>query len=125
MDNSKQNIIMKTIVKFFLLGGVVWLAAENFSGISVVSYQYALIAAVVLALVNSFIRPVLKLLSAPISFLTLGLFSFVINALMVMLMDYLVDGFSVTSFWWALIFSVLISFAGTVIESLLGTKKKK
>ncbi len=113
---------MKTILKFILLGGVIWLAADQFSGIAVSSFEYAIFTAVVLAIINVFVKPLLHIISLPITILTLGLFSFVINALIIMLLDNVMTGFSVASFWWALIFSVLISFANTLIDSLVGNK---
>lgn len=69
----------------------------------------ALIAAIVLGVANAFIRPLLVLLTLPVTILTLGLFIFVINALIVMLVDYLVPGFEVAGFWWALLFSFVVS----------------
>lgn len=108
--------MMNSIIKFLLLGAVVWFAADAFSGISVADYKHAIIAAVVLSFINAFIEPVLRFLAFPITLLTLGLFSFVISAGMVMLMDHFVDGFSVSSFVWALAFSAIISVAGSLID---------
>ncbi len=108
---------MKLIIKFLLLGAVVWFAADAFSGISVLDYKHAIIAAVVLSFINTFIEPVLRFFAFPITLITLGLFSFVISAGMVMLMDHFVNGFSVSSFIWALAFSFIVSVASSVIDT--------
>ncbi len=110
---------MKTIAKFLLLAAAVWFGAEYLAGISVIDYKTALIAVVALSLVNFFVRPIVKLLAMPLNFISFGLFTFVINALMVMLMDHFVDGFAVASFWWALLFSVLISVVTSMVETVV------
>ncbi len=69
----------------------------------------ALIVAVVLGLVNAFIRPILLILTLPINILTLGLFTFVIMALMILLVGAIVPGFVVDNFWWALAFALIFS----------------
>jgi putative membrane protein len=115
---------MKSILKLLLLGGVVYLSAEFLSGIEVDGYKSALIAAVVLALVNFFIKPALQLISLPLTILTLGLFSLVINGLMVMLMDYFVGGFGVKNFWWALLMSIIISIANSIFDRDLKDEKE-
>ncbi len=69
----------------------------------------ALVAAVVIALINVFIKPIVSLLTLPINIITFGLFSFVVNALLIMLADYVVPGFEVASFLDALLFSILVS----------------
>jgi putative membrane protein len=76
-----------------------------------------LIAAAVLALLDSFVKPILVILTIPFTLITLGLFLLVINAVIVMAGAKLVDGFSVDSFWWALGFSLLVSLIVTLLES--------
>ena len=78
----------------------------------------AILAAVVLALLSIFIKPVIALLTLPINIITLGLFSFVINALLVLLADLIVPGFEVNGFWWALLFSIVLS----LLNLLFGLK---
>lgn len=107
---------MSKIIKFLLLGAVVWFSADYFSGISVVDYKHAIIAAVVLALINTFIKPVLKFISFPITVMTLGLFSFILSGGMVMIMDHFVEGFSVSSILWAILLSVIVSVASSIID---------
>ena len=108
------------IIKFLLLAAVVWFTASFFSGVSVASYTDALIAAVVLSLINTFIKPIVSTIAIPLSVLTLGLFSFVVSALMVLLMDYFVGGFTLAAWWWAFPFSLIISFANSTIDTVVG-----
>ncbi|MDB4106848.1 phage holin family protein [Bacteroidia bacterium] len=116
---------MNKIIKFLALGGIVWLCAEYMDGISIIGgYKYALIAAIVLAIVNTFIRPILAILSFPITIVTFGLFSFVLTAGSVMIMDYFVDSISIASFWWALALGVIISFAGSTLDKILNADRK-
>jgi putative membrane protein len=79
----------------------------------------AVLAALVLALVNALLRPVLIVLTLPITVVTLGLFLFVINALMIMLVDNWLDGFSVDGFWWALLFSFLLALLNSIFQNAL------
>lgn len=78
-------------------------------GISVDGFMTALVAAVVLSVINIFIKPVLMALTMPITVLTLGLFALALNALLIMLVGMLVPGFDVASFWSALLFSLVLS----------------
>jgi putative membrane protein len=111
---------MKLIVARILISAVVilflgWLLP----GVEVVSSWKAVIAALVLALINAFIRPVLIFLTLPATIVTLGLFLFVINALMVLLAARWVDGFKVDGFWWALLFSFLLSILNSWLQEWL------
>lgn len=81
----------------------------------------ALVLAVVLGLINMIIRPVILLLTLPLTIVTLGLFSLVINALFIMLADFIVPDFSVNGFWTALLFSLIVSVVNGLL--LMGTKK--
>ena len=78
-------------------------------GVQVVDWMTALTVAIVLGIVNILLRPVLMLISMPINFLTLGLFSFVVNALLLMLVDALVPGLTIATFWSALLASVVLA----------------
>jgi putative membrane protein len=85
----------------------------------------AIVVAIVLAVVNSTIGPFLKLLTLPLNVLTLGLVSIIINILMVLLVDRLVDGFSVGGFWSALVFAVVLALVSMVLGGALATKALK
>ena len=114
---------MKKIIKFLALGGVVWFCAQYLEGIVVVDYVHAIIAALVLAVINTLIRPVLSLISLPITIITFGLFSLVLTASMVEIMDYFVGGITVTTFWWAVLLGLIVSVANSTIVNLLNPKK--
>jgi putative membrane protein len=114
---------MNGIIRFLLNGLAVVLAAYLLPGVFVEHYGHALLVAAVLAIVNVVVKPVLILFTIPITFLTLGLFLLVINALMILLVDYFVPGFQVDGFWWALGFSLILSLFNSLFNDL--TKEKK
>jgi putative membrane protein len=107
---------MKIIVRWLLLAAALLLVARLYPGVSVSSYTAALIAALVLGLLNTLVRPLLVLLTLPVTLVTLGLFLFVINALMFWSAAGVLDGFNVTGFSAALIGSLLYSLCGMVID---------
>ena len=110
-------IAMKLLVRWGLLAAALLLVAQLYSGVSVAGFGAALIAALVLGLLNTLVRPLLVLLTLPVTLLTLGLFLFVINALMFWAAAGVLDGFYVAGFWAALIGSVLYSLCGIVIDA--------
>ena len=117
---------MKRIFKLLALGGVILLCGRYLDGVTISGgYKSALIAAIVLALVNSLVRPILTVLTFPATVFTFGLFSFVITALMVMLMDYFIGHVEISSFWWALLFGLIVSFAGSLIDKALNNEKRR
>ena len=87
--------------------------------VQVDSFTTALTAALVLGLVNTLIRPVLILLTLPVTFLTLGLFVFVINGLMFWLVSRMFDGFSIAGFWWAVLAALVYSVISWAISSVV------
>jgi len=108
---------MKFIARF--LFGVLGLLviAEFVSGISLEGVYAASIAVFVLGLLNAFVRPILLILTLPITIITLGLFSFVINAGLFLFVASFIDGFTVASFWWALLGSVLMTVVNMIGSS--------
>ena len=110
---------MKLLVRWLLLAAALLLVAQLYSGVSVSSFPSALIAAFVLGLLNALVRPLLVLLTLPVTVLTLGLFLFVINALLFYATAGLLDGFAVRGFVAALIGSLLYSVCGLVIDVAL------
>lgn len=115
---------MNWFLKFLLTGVAVVLTSYLLPGVSVDDYWTALVVAFVLSLANIFVKPVLILFTIPLTFLTLGLFLLVINALMILLADYFVDGFTVDGFWWALLFSLILSLFNSLLSDLTGLDKK-
>ena len=108
---------MKIIVRWLLLAAALLLVAQVYPGVSVASFSSALIAAFVLGLFNTLVRPLLVLLTLPVTLLTLGLFLFVINALMFWAAAAVLDDFNVAGFGAALIGSLLYSLCGMVIDA--------
>lgn len=110
---------MKLILKWLLSAAALLAVAHLYSGVEVRSFTAALIAAFVIGLLNTVVRPVLVLLTLPVTLITLGLFLFVINALMFWAAAGVLDGFHVRGFTAALIGSLIYSVLGIVIESAL------
>lgn len=114
---------MNTILRIILTAAIV-LALDHFmSGITVASFTTSVVIAVVLGLLNVFLKPILVLFSLPATILTLGLFMFVINAAIVLVCDYFIDGFVVDGFITALIFSILLSISQSILFSIFKDKK--
>ena len=112
---------MKLILKWLLSAGALLVVAYIYSsGVTVASFGSALLAALVIGLLNMLVRPVLVLLTIPITLITLGLFLFVINALMFWAAAGVLGGFHVSGFGAALLGSLIYSVLGIVIESALG-----
>lgn len=107
------------IVRWFISALAVLVAAYLLPGVEVSSYFVALVLVVVFALLNGFIKPVIVLLTLPVNILTLGLFTLVINGLLVLLAAWLVPGFSVLGFWWGVLFSVVLSLVNSVLYKFL------
>lgn len=113
---------MNLIIRFVLFAIAVMIVAWIVPGISVSGFLGALIVSVVLGLINAVVKPVVYFISIPINVLTLGLFSFVINALLLMLAGYITPGFSVNGFLSALIGSILLSVLGIGINKISDEK---
>ena len=118
------NTQMRIIERWLVFSLAIYVSAKYLlPGVHVENFSTALVAAIGLGLINAIIKPIVQILTLPINILTLGLLSFVINALMVMLAAQIVPGFSVDSFWWALIFSLVVSLINGLIHAILGDKK--
>ncbi|OYQ37461.1 hypothetical protein CHU92_08260 [Flavobacterium cyanobacteriorum] len=111
---------MKTIINIILTTILVMVISYLMPGVTVNGYLDALIVALVLGLLNIFVKPLLVLLTLPATIFSLGLFLLVINAVIILLCDALVDGFSVDSFWKALLFSLVLSFCQAVTSRITG-----
>jgi putative membrane protein len=110
---------MKLIAKWLLSAAALLAVAYLYSGVEIKSYSAALIAALVIGLFNTILRPILVVLTLPVTVLTLGLFLFIINALMFWSASGILDGFYVQGFAAALIGSLIYSVLGIVIDSVL------
>lgn len=108
---------MKLILKVIIYALAVFISAYLLQGgIRIDSWMGVLIVAVLLILLNATLKPILKLLALPITFLTLGCFSLIINAVIIVIIDALVDTFAVENFLWAIVFGVLVSICVSVFE---------
>ena len=110
---------MKLVLKWMLSAAALLAVAHLYSGVQVETFTAALVAALVIGLLNIFVRPVLVLLTLPVTLVTLGLFLFVINALMFWAASEMLPNFQVTGFGAALLGSLIYSLLGIVIDSAL------
>jgi len=122
-----RAMINNPVVRFFLFWGVntlsLWVADELFEGISFATPQALFIAGLMLGIVNTFLKPMLVILTLPLSILTLGLFVLVINALMLLLVAWLVPGFMVAGFWPGFLVAFFVSGFSFIVNSLIGYGK--
>jgi putative membrane protein len=109
---------MNFIVRLLISGIVAFGLSYILPGIHIDTFTTALIVALVLALLDAIVKPILVIFTFPITILTFGLFLFVVNAIIIWMATKFVKGFSVDGFWWAILFSLLLS----VITSLLHRK---
>lgn len=116
---------MNGVVRFLLTGLAVVLSAYLLPGVTVDGYGTALLVALVLAIANVIIKPILVVLTIPLTVVTLGLFLLVINAIIILIVDYFVPGFNVDGFWWALLFSLILSLFNSMLIEISGVKKKQ
>lgn len=113
---------MNFLIRLFITAAVAYGLSIILKGVHIPNFIDALILAIVLALLNTFIKPILVLFTLPVTIITLGLFLFVINALIILLADKLMDGIRIDGFWWALIFSLILSVASSIAYSLVEKK---
>jgi len=116
---------MVNILVSWLVSAVLILAlAFILPGVQVAGFFVALVVAVVIGLINGFVRPLALFLTLPINILTLGLFTFVVDALLIMGAAWAVPGFNVASFLWALLFSIVLSIANGLIKGTVGRERR-
>ncbi|HRN95187.1 MAG: phage holin family protein [Chitinophagales bacterium] len=113
---------MRTFIIQILMNAVaVFGASYLLRGIHVRDFKYAIIVALVLSLLNTFIKPAMVFFSFPITILTLGLFLLVVNAAIIKIAAWLIgDGFRVDGWWWAIAFSIVITILNSILEWILG-----
>ncbi len=114
---------MGFIIRLLLTTAIVVLLANFLPGISIDSFTTGLWVAVALGLLDMILKPVLVFLTLPATVVTLGLFLYVINAVIIMLADYFVKGFEVSSFWTALLFSVVLTFVQSIVNGFFEKKE--
>ena len=114
---------MRFIVRILVIAAISYGLSKVLSGIHVQDFWTAIVFAVVLAILNTFIKPILVILTLPVTIITLGLFLFVINAILVLLASKFVTGFGIDSFWWGLLFSLILSFVTTFVNKEMDKDK--
>lgn len=112
------------IIRVCISSLAVMITAYILEGVDNVGFVDALLVGLVLSFLNMFLRPVLVVLTIPVTIFSLGLFLIVINACIILVADSILDNFNVRNFWWAIIFSLILSFINSILELLLGPKNK-
>jgi len=110
---------MSFLLQWLVSGLAIIITAYFLPGVRVAGFFAALVTALILGLINAFIRPVLILLTLPLNILTLGLFTLVINALLIMLAAAVVPGFTVQGFWWALLFGLVLAVVNYALGAIV------
>ncbi len=116
---------MNFIIRLLITAAIAYGLSMFLSGVHIVDYTHAIIFALVLAVLNAIVKPILIILTLPITILTLGLFLFVVNALIIIFADKLIDGIRVDSFLWALLFSLILSVLNSVAFTMLKDDKEE
>lgn len=109
---------MNLLVKLLITGLAVFISAYLLPGVKVDGMLSAIIVAAVLMLINAVVKPIMIILTLPVTVITLGLFLLVINAVCILLASKVVPGFTVDGFWWALLFSIILSIINSIFEGI-------
>lgn len=112
----QKSSLGQILLKLLISGIAVMFTGWLLPGVDVTNFTNALLIAIVLAFLNAFLKPLLILFTIPFTIFTLGLFLLVINALIIMIASKLVDGFYVDGFWYALLFSIILSITTSILE---------
>ncbi|MBZ5858991.1 phage holin family protein [Flavihumibacter profundi] len=108
-----MNFLVRLLISALVAFGLSYVLP----GIHIDTFITALVLALVLAVLNTLLKPIMVILTLPITIITMGLFLLVINAAIILLASKLVDGFKVDGFWWALLFSILLSVTTSILQS--------
>lgn len=119
-----RKFYMILILRVLLSAIAVVVLSKLLPHVSVDSYFTAIVVALVLSLLNFLVKPILIILTLPVTLVTFGLFLLIINAVIILLADSLIEGFRVDGIWWALLFSLLLSLLQSLLFSLLREKDK-
>lgn len=110
---------MSLVIRLLVTAVVAFFLTKFLSGVQFLDFQTAVVFAIVLGLLNTFVRPIFKIIGLPITILSLGLFSLVINAVVMLLADDFVEGMSIDGFLWALVFSIALSTISSIINKII------
>ena len=122
---NKGELDLKLLLSWVLNAVALMVVAYLLPGVVVHGFLSALWAALILGLVNTVVKPVLLILTLPLTVLTLGLFYFILNGLMFYWVGSILDGFQVNGFWWAVLAALLYSLLVTLLSSILFQQKVK
>lgn len=114
---------MNLIIRLLVTAVVAFFLTKVLSGVHIDGFSTAIVFAIVLGVLNLIVTPILKILGLPLTILTLGLFSLVINALVILIADYFIDGMQVDGFWWAFIFSIALSLITSLLSGIFTSSK--
>lgn len=109
---------MEILAKLIVNGLAVLITSYLLSGVRVVNFLTAVVVALVLGIINAIIKPILVILTLPINILTLGIFTFIINGIMILIVSAVVPGFTVRNLGWAILFSLTLSIVNFFLNSL-------
>lgn len=114
--------MLGSVLRILLTAVAVYLLPKILSGVTLDSFSTAILVAIVLALLQFLVKPILIFFTLPITVLTMGLFLFIINAIIILMTAYLVSGFDVGNIWWALLFSILLSILQSALYQIVGVE---
>ena len=114
---------MNFLIRLFITAVVAYFLAYFLPGIHFTGFGGAVIFSIVFGILNVIVKPILKVLGFPLTIITLGLFSLVINALVVLMADYFIDSMNIDGFLWAFIFSIALSFLTSLINGIFTSKE--
>ena len=109
---------MNLIISLLINAAAVFATGYLLPGISIQNFWTAILVAIVLGVLNTFLKPILSILTLPITIITLGLFQLVINAVIVLLVAAIVPGFGVENFWWAILFAIVLSIVSSILHTV-------
>ncbi len=109
---------MNLIIRLLITAIIAFFLTKLLPGVHFQSFSAAVIFAIVLGILNLIVKPVLSLFSLPLTIITLGFFALVINAVIVLIADYFIDSMNVDGFWWAFIFSIVLSVITSLANSM-------
>ena len=109
---------MNLIIRLLITAAAAFLLTYVVPGVKFDGFTSAIIFAIVLGLLNLFVKPILSLFGLPLTIITLGLFALVINAVIILIADYFIDGMTIDGFWWAFIFSIALSLITSLVNGI-------
>jgi len=116
---------MNFIVRLVILALSAMVAAHLLGGVYIDGFEFALILAAVLALLNALVKPLLIILTIPFTVMTFGLFLIVVNTIILLIAEAVIKEVQIDGFWWAMLFSLVMSFINSVFERIAGTNKQE